>query len=398
MAGVLPPSWGKGTQMAHLQEVRAEVDGIINRIQSLMNLTSPNVMLIPDLLVLEEDLDRTCKHISLCTSEGHTWDRTYGCTKTEMTAWRALVKETLDELRNHDSEMHNADFAAKEDNSRLCEVDWPEEINSLTRQNCFMLWMEERESFTSVWQRCAHLMSALTPLDREHVAPPTNPDSIIYVLMVKYGSESHFVHCKIKELTNLKKPEYIYVKINYNMNTVKQNIGFILNLYKEQRLDSYTIKNIVNTAFVRQILKKHNMKYMQFKSQYITPGHFSLHFSSGLIHKLAFLICIIDQVLEYNSLLHHGVQAPSESCYQTHPQCLPPSDTLCRPCQTPHQDPKNGKGRKWHMGFCKPLLELTFEDKPSFLKTEYLCNVCTFSKASPICGNGITCPFTPGPL
>ena len=87
MAGVLPPSWGKGTQMAHLQkEIRAEVAGIINRVQLIINPTSPNVMLIPDLLVLEEDLDRTCKHISLCTSEGHTWDRTYECTKTEMTA------------------------------------------------------------------------------------------------------------------------------------------------------------------------------------------------------------------------------------------------------------------------------------------------------------------------
>ena len=158
MAGVLPPSWGKGTQTAHLQkEIRAEVAGIINRVQLIINPTSPNVMLIPDLLVLEEDLDRTCKNISLCTQEGHTWGhRTYGCTKMEMSAWRGLVRTTLDELRTHDSGMHNANFAAKDNNSKLCGVDWPEEINSLTWQNYFMLWMQERESFTSDWQRCAH--------------------------------------------------------------------------------------------------------------------------------------------------------------------------------------------------------------------------------------------------
>ena len=209
MAGVLPPCWGKSTEIAHLQkEIRAEVAGIVNRIQLITNPTSPNVMLIPDLLVLEEDLDRTCKNISLCTQQGYTWGHsTYGCTKMEMSSWRGLVRSALDEIRYQDSEMHDANFAAKDNNSKLCGVDWPVEINSLTWQNYFTLWMQESESFTSDWQRCAHLRSALTPLDREHFAPFTNPDSIIYGLMVKYGSESDFVHCKIKELTNLKKPD-----------------------------------------------------------------------------------------------------------------------------------------------------------------------------------------------
>ena len=177
MAGVLPPSWGSA-HIAHLQkEIRAEVEGIIKRIQPLMDPTSPNVT-IPDLLVLEEDLNRTCKHIGLCTLEGHTWGhRAYGCTKTEMTAWRVLVRETLEELRNHNSKLHNANFVAKENNSESCKVPWPEEINSLTWQNFFMLWMRERESFTCDWQRCAHLKSALTPLDRERLAPLTSPDS-----------------------------------------------------------------------------------------------------------------------------------------------------------------------------------------------------------------------------
>ena len=173
------------------------------------------------------------------------------------------------------------------------------------------------------------------------------------------------------------------------MNTVKQNIGFILNLYKEQRLDSYT-RNVVNTAFDRQTVKR-NMKYMQFKSQYITPEHFSLHFnSSGLIQdRLAFLICIIGQVLEYNSSLHHGVPSPSESYSQSHLPCLPLSDTLCRLCQTPHQDPKNGKGRKWHKGICRPFMELTFEDKPNFLKKEHLCKSLYILKAGPIHGDAL---------
>ena len=150
-----------------------------------------------------------------------------------------------------------------------------------------MLWMQERESFISDWQRCAHLKSALSPLDREHFAPFTNPDSIIYGLMVRYGSESDFVLSKLKELTDLRKPDpNDLVSINYNMNTMKRNIGFIMNLNQEQRLDSYTIRNIVNTAFDRHTLKEHNIKYMQFRSQHmamaqvsrpgITPD-FSLH-------------------------------------------------------------------------------------------------------------------------
>ncbi len=66
--------------------------------------------------------------------------------------------------------------------------------------------------------------------------------------------------------------------------------------------------------------------------------------SSSLIQdRLAFLICIIDQVLKYNSLLHHGVPTPSESCSKSLSRAFR-SDTLCPLCQTP-QVPKKGKGR-----------------------------------------------------
>ena len=53
MAGVLPPTCGEGIQTAHLQrEIRAEVDGIISRINELIiNPTSPNVMHLPDIMV-----------------------------------------------------------------------------------------------------------------------------------------------------------------------------------------------------------------------------------------------------------------------------------------------------------------------------------------------------------
>ena len=142
MAGVLPPTWGKGIQTAHLQrEIRAEVDGIISRINELIiNPTSPNVIHLPDIMVIQEDLDRTCKNINLCTQQGFSWEhKTYGCTKTEMNAWRALVRSTLEELKTCDSGQRNARFTAKQFNSKLCEVNWPDEINALTWQSYFML-------------------------------------------------------------------------------------------------------------------------------------------------------------------------------------------------------------------------------------------------------------------
>merc|ERR1711940_401499 len=42
-------------------------------------------------------------------------------------------------------------------------------------------------------------------------------------------------------------------------------------------------------------------------------------------------------------------------------------------------------------------MELNINDKLKFLKKEHLCKVCTFSKASPIHGDGPSCPFTTGP-
>ena len=302
-------------------------------------------------MVVQEDLDRACKNINLCTQQGFSWKhKTYGCTKTEMNAWRALVSTTLEELKTHDSEQRNARFTAKQFNAKLSEVNWPEQINALTWQNYFMLWMQERDKFSSDWHRCAHLKSALSPQDREHFASFTNPDSIVYGLMVRYGNETDFVLSKLRELTSLRKPDPSdLTSITSNMNIMKRNLVFIMDLNHEKRLDSYTIRNIVNTAFDRHTLKEHNIQYMQFRSKHlamaqvscpgITPENFSLYFnSSSLINdRLGFLVCFIDQVLEYNRLLHHGNPTPSETCHQTHPPSLPLSDTwLCRLCKTSH--------------------------------------------------------------
>ena len=115
MARAMPPTGGEGIQIAHLQrEIRAEVDAIIGRLNELIiHPSSPNVVHLPDIIVIQEDLDRTCQNINLCTQQGFSWDhKTYGCTKTEMNAWRSLVSTTLAELKTHDSERRNARFAA----------------------------------------------------------------------------------------------------------------------------------------------------------------------------------------------------------------------------------------------------------------------------------------------
>ena len=142
------------------------------------------------------------------------------------------------------------------------------------------------------------------------------------------------------------------------------------------------------------------MARVQATSPDMSPEDFNIQFySSGLIQdRLAFLICFIDRVLEYNSLFHHGAPSPSDSSSQSHLPCLPLSDPwVCRLCQTSHQEPKSGKGRKWYKNICEPFMKLNIDDKLRFVKKEQLCKICTFSKASPIHGDGPSCPFTTGP-
>ena len=148
--------------------------------------------------------------------------------------------------------------------------------------------------------------------------------------------------------------------ITSNLNIMKRNLLFIMDLNHERRMDNITVRNIVNTAFDRHTLKEHNIQYTQFRNKQmmkaqvscpgINPENFSLYFDSTslLIERLDFLIGFIDQVLEYNRLFHHRDPTSTEPCRQAHPPSLPLSDTwLCRLCMTSHRDPKTNKGRKW---------------------------------------------------
>ena len=79
MARAGPPSGGGDIRIAHLQnEIRAEVEGIIGRLDRLIiHPPSPSVEHLPAIMVIQEDLDRTCKNIILCTQQGFCWEQDY---------------------------------------------------------------------------------------------------------------------------------------------------------------------------------------------------------------------------------------------------------------------------------------------------------------------------------
>ena len=197
-------------RIAHLQnEIRAEIEGIIGRLnQLIIHPVSPSVGRLPAILVLQEDLNRACTNINFCTKQGFAWHhKNYGCTKTEMNAWKGLVSPTLEELKPKDSENRSAKFAAKNFNAELNDVKWPVQINGITWQDFFMTWQEHRDKFSSDWHRLVHLKSALSLQDKEQFGSATNPDSLVYSLMVRYGNETDFVLSKLRELKRLVKPD-----------------------------------------------------------------------------------------------------------------------------------------------------------------------------------------------
>ena len=131
---------------------------------------------------------------------------------------------------------------------------------------------------------------------------------------------------------------------------------FIRDLNQTRRLEAGIMSNLVNTAMDRDTLKKHNIQFMQFRARHsaeasvtcpgITADNFSLYFNSSdlLNDRLDFLICFLDQALEYNRLLHHGRTKPSEISRQTQPPSLPLTYSwVCRLCRTSHPDPKTNK-------------------------------------------------------
>ena len=74
MARAGPPSGGEDIRIAHLQkEIRAEVAAIVGCLNELIIYpSSTNVVHLPDITVVQEDLDRTCHNINLCTRQGFT--------------------------------------------------------------------------------------------------------------------------------------------------------------------------------------------------------------------------------------------------------------------------------------------------------------------------------------
>ena len=62
-------------RIAHLQnEIRAEVEGIIGRLdQLIIHPSSPSVERLPAIMVLQEDLNRACTNINFCTQQGFAW-------------------------------------------------------------------------------------------------------------------------------------------------------------------------------------------------------------------------------------------------------------------------------------------------------------------------------------
>ena len=339
MARAGPPTGGEDIQIAHLQkEIRAEVAAIIGRLNELIiHPPSTNVAHLPDIIVVQEDMDRTSHNINLCTRQGFAWGTgAYGCTETQMNVWRSLVSATLANLKTRDSARRDAGTSRKYSNSRQCEVGWPKQINAQTWQSYFMTWMQERDNFPSDWHRCQHLKAALSPEDKEPFASATNPDSIIYGLMRRYGTETDFVLDKLRELNSLRKPDPAdLLHITNNINVMRKNIMFIRDLNQTRRLEAGVVSNLVNTAMDRDTLKKHNIEFMQFRAKHlaeasttcpgITADNFSLYFNSGnlLNDRLDFLTGFLDQAPEYNRLLHHGRTRSSETSRQTQPPSLP---------------------------------------------------------------------------
>ena len=144
----------------------------------------------------------------------------------------------------------------------------------------FHALMKERKSFNSVWHKCSPQVSA--DFSRQRTLWSPYQDSIIYHIW-SHGEYCgvRLVHCKIKKLTNLK-------NVNINYKTTKLQHGyherFILNLYKEQRLNNYTIKKYCEYCFVDKlkqldILCNSGHKHMAMAESSrpgITPD-FSLH-------------------------------------------------------------------------------------------------------------------------
>ena len=171
-----------GPQIAHLQcEIRAEIEGIIGRLnQLIIHPVSPSVGRLPAILVLQEDLNRACTNINYCTKQGFAWHhKDYGCTKTEMNAWKGLVSSTLDELKPKGNESQSARFAAESYDAELNDVGWPVQINGITWQEFFMTWQENRDKFSSDWHRLKLLRSCLlytspSPRDRTRSRMPSS--------------------------------------------------------------------------------------------------------------------------------------------------------------------------------------------------------------------------------
>ena len=224
-----------------------------------------------------------------------------------MNAWKGLVSSTLDDLKPRGNESHSARFAADSYDVELNDVGWPMQINGITWQEFFMTWQENRDKFSSDWHRIQLLRSVLSPQDEKQFGSATNPDSLVYSLMVKYGNETNFVLCKLRELKSLAKPDPSDTKmITSNLNIMKRNLLYILDLNHEKRLDSITVKNIVNAALDRYTLKEYNIQYNQFRNKQmmkaqvscpgINPENFNLYFDSAslLTERLDFLIGFID--------------------------------------------------------------------------------------------------------
>ena len=75
VAGAGPPIGGGDINISHLQkEIRAEVAAIIGRLNELIiHPHSANVAHLPDIIVIQEDLDRARHNINLCTRQGSEW-------------------------------------------------------------------------------------------------------------------------------------------------------------------------------------------------------------------------------------------------------------------------------------------------------------------------------------
>ena len=231
MAGAGPLIWGEDIDMAHLQRaIRAEVAGILSRLNELVfNPHSTSVKHLPDIAVIQEDLDRTLQNINLCIKQGSDWESdTFGCTQEQMANWRGLVANTLVDLQTHDSARRAASMSMKSSNNSHVKIDWPKQINAQTWQLYYKTWLQEKDMFPGDWHRRQHLMGALSSEDKAYFVSATDPDDIIHGLMRLYGTETDFVLRKLKELNSLTKPHPANLKhIINNLCILRENIKFI---------------------------------------------------------------------------------------------------------------------------------------------------------------------------